>query len=88
MILRIWENIPTTPIELHVLSAGVSEEDHKFYTEGDDETAEQILQRKKGLGTTQRINYLIFHSKNSLHTKVITTNFPHFKNYRIGTLEQ
>ena len=47
LILRIREDIPTTPIELHVQSAGVSEEEQYFYTEDDDETEEQILQRKK-----------------------------------------
>ena len=47
LFLRIREDIPTTPIELHVQSAGVSEEEQIFYTEDDDETEEQILQRKK-----------------------------------------
>ena len=47
MIFRIREDIPTTPIEFHVQSAGVSEEEQLFYTEDDDETEEQILQRKK-----------------------------------------
>ena len=47
LILRIREDIPTTPIELHVQSAGVSEEEQIFYTEDDDETEEQILQCKK-----------------------------------------
>ena len=47
LILRIREDIPTTPIELHVQSAGVSEEEQIFYTEDDDETEEQILQRRK-----------------------------------------
>ena len=47
LILRIREDIPTTPIELHVQSAGVSEEEQIFYTEDDDETEEQILQRKQ-----------------------------------------
>ena len=47
MILRIREDIPPTPIELHVQSAGVSDEVQLFYTEDDDETEEQILQRKK-----------------------------------------
>ena len=47
LILRIREDIPTTSIELHVQSAGVSEEEQIFYTEDDDETEEQILQRKK-----------------------------------------
>ena len=47
LILRIREDIPTTPIELHVQSAGVSEEEQIFYTDDDVETEEQILQRKK-----------------------------------------
>ena len=47
LILRIREDIPTTPIELHVQSAGVSEEEQIFYTEDDDEREEQVLQRKK-----------------------------------------
>ena len=47
LILKNREDIPTTPIELHVQSAGVSEEEQIFYTEDDDETEEQILQRKK-----------------------------------------
>ena len=47
LILRIIEDILTTPIELHAQSAGVSEEEQIFYAEDDDETEEQILQRKK-----------------------------------------
>ena len=47
LILRIREDIPTTPIELHIQSAPVSEEEQIFYPEDDDETEEQILQRKK-----------------------------------------
>ena len=47
LILRIREDIPTTPIELHVQSAGVSEEGQIFFTDDDDETEEQILQRKR-----------------------------------------
>ena len=47
LTLRIREDFPTTPIELHVQSVGVSEEKQVFYTEDDDETEEQILQRKK-----------------------------------------
>ena len=47
MILKIREDISTTPTELHVQSTGVSEEEQTFYTEDDDETEEQILQRKK-----------------------------------------
>ena len=54
---RVREDIPTTPIELRVQSAGVSEEEQIFYTEDDDETQEQILQRKKEARTTQQIKY-------------------------------
>ena len=43
LILKIREDIPTTPIELHVQSAVVSEEEPIFYTEDDDETKEQIF---------------------------------------------
>ena len=46
LILRIREDIPTTPIELHVQSAGVSGKEQYFYTENDDETEDQI--RKSG----------------------------------------
>ena len=47
LILRIREHIPTTPIELHVQSAGVAEEEQIYYTDDDDETEEQIWQRKQ-----------------------------------------
>ena len=47
MILRIREDIPTTPIELHVQSAGITEEEKIFYTEDEDETEKQIWKRKK-----------------------------------------
>ena len=45
--LHIREDIQTTPIELHVQSAGVAEEEQIYYTEDDDETEEEIWQRKK-----------------------------------------
>ena len=86
LILKIREDIPTTPIKLHVQSAGVSAEEQFFYTEDNDETEEHILQRKKTPGTIQQINYLIFHSKTLPHTKVTITNFPRFKNYLTQTL--
>ena len=47
LVLRIREDIPTTPIELNVQSAGVTEEDQIFYTDDDEETEEQLWQRKK-----------------------------------------
>ena len=47
LVLRTREDISTTPIELNVQSPGVAEEDQIFYTEEDEETEEQIWQRKK-----------------------------------------
>ena len=47
MILRIGEDIPTSPVELHGQSAGVSEEEQIVYTVDDNETEGQIWQRKK-----------------------------------------
>ena len=47
LILRIREDISTTPIELNVQSPGVIEEDQIFFTDEDEETEEQIWQRKK-----------------------------------------
>ena len=47
LILRIREDISTTSIELNVQSAGVIEEDQIFLTDDDEETEEQIWQRKK-----------------------------------------
>ena len=46
LILRIREDISTTPIELNVQSAGVTEEEQIFYTDDDDETEEEIWKRK------------------------------------------
>ena len=46
LILRIREDISTTPIELNVQSAGVTEEEQIFYTDDDEETEEQIWKRK------------------------------------------
>ena len=37
----------TQPIEVNVQSAGVSEEEQVFFTEEDNETEEQIWERKK-----------------------------------------
>ena len=77
LILRIREDISTTPIELHVQSAGVSEEEQIFYTEDDHETEEQILQRKKEARdhpTNQLpdISFEIFTTHNSDYQKVST----------------
>ena len=79
--LRIREDIPTTPIELHVQSAGVSEKEQIFYTEDDDEKEEQILQRKQDARE---------HPMNQLpdisFEKFTITNSPRFKNYARRTL--
>ena len=47
LILRKRKDISTTPIELSIQSAGVTEEDKIFFTDDDEETEEQIWQRKK-----------------------------------------
>ena len=47
LILKIRDDIPTTPTELHGQSAGVSADEQIFYTENDDETEEPIWERKK-----------------------------------------
>ena len=44
----------TRPIEVNVQSAGVSEEEQVFVTEEDNETEEQIWERKK---TNQKGTY-------------------------------
>ena len=46
-ILRIREDISITPIKVNVQSTGATEEDEIFNTEEDEETGEQIWQRKK-----------------------------------------
>ena len=51
LILRIREDTSTTPIELNVQSAGVIEEDQIFFIDDDEETEEQIWQRKKDAGS-------------------------------------
>ena len=86
LILRIREDIPSTPIELHVQSAGVSEEEQIFYTEDDDKTEEQILQRKKDARDHPSNHLPDISFENLLHTKVTITNFPRFKNYPTRTL--
>ena len=47
LILRIREDISTTPIELNVQSAGVTTEEQIFYTDEDEKTEEQIWKRKQ-----------------------------------------
>ena len=46
-VLEIREDVETRPIGVNVQSAGVSEEGQVFFTEDDNETEEQIWERKK-----------------------------------------
>ena len=47
--LKIWEDVQTTPIEVSTCSSDVADEEQFFCTQADgqDETEEQILQRKE-----------------------------------------
>ena len=80
LILRIREDIPTTPIELHVQSAGITEEEQIFYTDDDDETEEQIWQRKKESRDNPSNQMRIFLLKNLPLIAAITKNYPFVKN--------
>ena len=45
--MKIREDVQTLPIEIHVQSAGVSQEEQIFCTNDDDETDEQFWARKE-----------------------------------------
>ena len=47
LLLKIREVIETRPFEVNVQSAGVSEEEQVFFTEEDNETEQQIWERKQ-----------------------------------------
>ena len=47
LVLKIRADVETQPIEVNVQSAGVSEEEQVFFTEEDNETKEQIWERKR-----------------------------------------
>ena len=47
LVLKIRADVETQPIEVNVQSAGVSEEEQVFFTEEDNETGEQIWERKR-----------------------------------------
>ena len=53
LILRIREDISTTPFELNVQSTGVTEDDQIFYANDDEETEGQIWQQKKDARSLQ-----------------------------------
>ena len=78
LVLRIREDIPTTPIDLNVQSAGVTEEDQIFYTDDDEETEEQLWQRKKEANpnpTNQlpdiTLDKLILHKRTQIQTPTL-----------------
>ena len=76
-ILRIREDNQTTPIELHVQSAGVTEEEQIYFTEDDDETEEEIWQRKK---QAPPISHQTYHLKNLASIIGICKDFQFVKN--------
>ena len=47
LVLKIRADVETQPIEVNVQSAGVSEKEQVFFTEEDNETEEQIWERKR-----------------------------------------
>ena len=47
LVLKIRADVETQPIEVNVQSAGVSKEEQVFFTEEDNETEEQIWERKR-----------------------------------------
>ena len=59
LVLKIRADVETQPIEVNVQSAGVSEEEQVFFTEEDNETEEQIWERKRqskeGLKVTETV---------------------------------
>ena len=59
LALKIRADVETQPIEVNVQSAGVSEEEQVFFTEEDNETEEQIWERKRqskeGLKVTETV---------------------------------
>ena len=70
LVLKIREDVDTRPIEVNVQSAGVSEEEQIFFTEEDNETEEQIWERKKqskkGLMVPETKNHIDAISENTL----------------------
>ena len=56
LVLKIREDVETRPFEVKVQSAGVSEEEQVFFTEKDNETEEQIWERKKLCKTGPKVN--------------------------------
>ena len=59
LVLKIRADVETQSIEVNVQSAGVSEEEQVFFTEEDNETEEQVWERKRpskaGLKVTETV---------------------------------
>ena len=76
LVLKIREDVETRPIEVNVQSAGVSEEEQIFFTEEDNETEEQIWERKKqskkGLMVPETVIHIDAISENTIEE---ITNF-------------
>ena len=76
LVLKIREDVETRPIEVNVQSAGVSEEEQVFFTEEDNETEQQIwdrkLQSKKGLMVPETVIQIDAISENTVEE---ITNF-------------
>ena len=68
LVLKIRADVKTQPIEVNVQSAGVSEEEQVFFTEEDNETEEQIWERKRqskaGLKVAETVIHIDAISKN------------------------
>ena len=47
LVLTIREGITTKPIEVNIQSTGVAEEEQIFSTEDDDETEQEMWERKQ-----------------------------------------
>ena len=70
LVLKIREDVETRPIEVNVQSGGVSEEEQVFFTEEDNETEQQIWERKqqskKGLMVPETVIQIDAISKNTV----------------------
>ena len=76
LVLKIPEDVETRPIGVNVQSAGVSEEEQVFFTEKDNETEQQIWERKqqskKGLMVPETVIQIDAISENAVEE---ITNF-------------
>ena len=76
LVLKIREDVETRPIEVNVQSAGVSEEEQVVFTEEDNETEQQIWERKqqskKGLIVPETVIQIDAISENTVEE---VTNF-------------